>query len=514
MDFKRDGEQRGPFKYGNHRRPVTRREFLGQGFITGAATIAAPSLLGLIKSPEARAQALADPDCGIGGLLGNRLPFIVFDLGGGASTCGSNVLVTGPGGSFDEINEDGYSKFGLPVDRTPTFDPNFINTELGLPFHSESALLAGIKLRAQPTTLARVNGAVFCARSDNDTGNNPHNPMYGVYHTGRDGELVTLIGSRASDSGGKSMVATNTFDPSVRPTKIDRPSDATGLVDTGKLANLLGDQAGDVMEAAQRISDRKVDKILEGATVSELIQCSYRQSTHLVDNFGDPDDFDPLQDDIITNLAGSIFPPSPGDPDPVNSRSEFRKTASVMKLVANQLAGAGTIEFGGYDYHDSTRATGERKDRIAGECIGAVLEYAARLPVPTPMVVYILTDGSVASDGVIDNSAEGGGKGIWKGDNSSTAGTIMLVFDPDGRPAMNPAVGNQIGYFRANASVDTDSSIIADSVNNLAQAAILNYVSLHNDVTSWDATTNHGLGGNLGSLTAFAPLNRFLNPIG
>ena len=83
MDFKRDGEQRGPFKYGNHRRPVTRREFLGQGFITGAATIAAPSLLGLIKSPEARAQALADPDCGLGGLLGNRLPFIVFDLGGG-----------------------------------------------------------------------------------------------------------------------------------------------------------------------------------------------------------------------------------------------------------------------------------------------------------------------------------------------------------------------------------------------------------------------------------------------
>lgn len=508
MDFKRDGEQRGPFKYGNHRRPVTRREFLGQGFITGAATIAAPSLLGLI-APEARAQVVANPDCGIGGLLGNRLPFIVFDLGGGASTCGSNVLVTGPGGSFDEISEDGYRKFGLPPDRTPTFDPNFVDTELGLAFHSESALLDGIRLRTSQTTRDRVNGAVFCARSDNDTGNNPHNPMYGVYQTGRDGELVTLVGSRSSDSGGKSMVANGTFDPSVRPTKVDRPADATGLVDTGKLVDLLGDQAGDVMEAAQRISDRKVDKILEGATVSELIQCSYLQSTHLVDNFGNPDAFDPLQDNIITNLANSIFPPSAGNPDPVMSRSEFRKTASVMKLVTNQLAGAGTIEFGGYDYHDSTRATGERKDRIAGECIGAVLEYAARLPVPTPIVVYILTDGSVASDGVIDNSAEGGGKGIWKGDNSSTAGTLMLVFDPDGRPAMNPAVGNQVGWFRSSASVETDGPIIGDSVNNLAQAILLNYVSLHNDVAAWDAATAHGLGTNLDALTAFAPLTRF-----
>lgn len=499
FDEKRDGENRGPFKYGNHRRPVSRREFLSQGFITGAAMIAGPTLLGLVPQ-EVRAQALADPDCGIGGLIGNRVPFMVFDLGGGASTSGSNVLVTGPGGGFDEISESGWSKLGLPADRTPVADPLLINTEMGIPFHDQSALLEGIKLRASDTTLARVNGVVFCARSDNDTQNNPHNPMYGIYGTGRDGELVTLIGSSSSDSGGRSGVPMDMYDASVRPTKVDRPEDATGLVDTGKLIELLDPaDAAAVMLAAQKISDRKVDKILEGPVTSELIQCAYRQSTHLVENFGNPAEFDPRQDAAIS----AIFP------EGIDSRSEFRKTASVMKLVANQLAGAGTVEFGGYDYHDSTRATGERKDRIAGEAIGAALEYAATKPVPTPMVIYILSDGSVASDGVIDTTPEGADKPIWKGDNSSTAGTIMLVFDPEGRPEMDPAVGNQIGWFKDNGSIDTDSSIIADEVPLLAQAAVLNYVALHNDVGLFDTYIDHGLGSNLASLTAFAPLLRF-----
>ena len=90
MDRDRYGEKMGPFRHTSHRRPVTRREFLGQGFITGAAMIAAPTLLGLFRSADARAQAL---DCGIGASLGNRIPMIVVDLGGGASTAGSNVLV-------------------------------------------------------------------------------------------------------------------------------------------------------------------------------------------------------------------------------------------------------------------------------------------------------------------------------------------------------------------------------------------------------------------------------------
>ena len=46
------------------------------------------------------------------------------------------------------------------------------------------------------------------------------------------------------------------IDPTVRPTKVDRPSDATGLVDTGKLVQLLPNpaDAAAVMLAAQNLS--------------------------------------------------------------------------------------------------------------------------------------------------------------------------------------------------------------------------------------------------------------------
>ena len=229
MDRDRYGESMGPFRHTSHRRPVTRREFLGQGFLSGAAMLAAPSLLGLFRSADARAMAL---DCGIGGALGNRIPIIVIDLGGGASTSGSNVLVGTVSQTVGPLTEAGYMKQGLPLDITPTVDPLVIDQELGLAFHRDSAMLDGIRLRTSATTRSNVNGAVFCARSDNDTGNNPHNPMYGLYRSGVDGDVVTLIGTESSESGGRSVAPMAQIDPTVRPTKVDRPEDATGLVDT------------------------------------------------------------------------------------------------------------------------------------------------------------------------------------------------------------------------------------------------------------------------------------------
>ncbi|HCX27336.1 MAG TPA: general secretion pathway protein GspF, partial [Cellvibrionales bacterium] len=81
---------------------------------------------------------------------------------------------------------------------------------------------------------------------------------------------------------------------------------------------------------------------------------------------------------------------------------EFRKTASVMKMVIDGFAGAGTITLGGYDYHTGDRATGEQRDLRAGRCMGACLEYAARKGIP--LMLYVFSDGSVFSNGMIDDS--------------------------------------------------------------------------------------------------------------
>ena len=152
--------------------------------------------------------------------------------------------------------------------------------------------------------------------------------------------------------------------------------------------------------------------------------------------------------------------------------AEFRKTASVMKMVLSRYSAGGCITMGGYDYHTGNRSAGENRDRRAGRCIGACLNYAQRLN--SPLMIYVYSDGSVASNGMRDNSADTGtqlggrGKGQWTGDNSSTACSFMLVYSPVARPT--PIItGRQIGRFSSDASVVTSSSPAANNVNLLVK---------------------------------------------
>ena len=283
-----------------------------------------------------------------------------IDLAGGANMVGSNVLIGGPGGPLDFLSTAGYGKLGLPGDMLPgmtnvTTGTSFTNSRLGLAFHSDSAFLRGILDRIAPATAASINGAVIAARSENDTGNNPHNPMYGIHQAGADGALATLIGSRPSDSGGNSMAPAGLIDLSVRPTKVDRASDVTSLVDTGQLASLLSlDDTVAVMEAIQRISARKLQNIdpkqpwadpkkttvTRNEVVKELVNCGYVKAADAVDQYGDPSSLNPdLDPDIVG--AGGIFSRAEYDGD-----DEFRKTAAVMKMVLSGYAGAGTIALG------------------------------------------------------------------------------------------------------------------------------------------------------------------------
>jgi hypothetical protein len=291
------------------------------------------------------------------------------------------------------------------------------------------------------------------------------------------------------------------IDPSVRPTKVDRASDATGLVDTGKLVSLLNQtQAGQVATASEQISALKLAKIAEDPNLEELVHCAYVQTADLISRFGNPDVVNPNLDGDIVNGTNSIFTTAELNQD------RFRKTAAVMKLVVEGYAGAGTIEQGGYDYHDGTRATGEVRDFQAGQMIGAMLEFAARKA--APLMIYVISDGALSSNGMIDTSNDGRDKGQWTGDNSDTAATFMLVFDPNAatRPT---AIRNQIGYFRPNGSVETASSRVANNVGLLVQAAVLNYLALHNRVGDIDTVLpGHGLGSGaqLDALVAFAPI--------
>jgi hypothetical protein len=308
------------------------------------------------------------------------------------------------------------------------------------------------------------------------------------------------------------------INPEFRPTKVDRPSDAVGLVDTGQLVGLLGPQdATAVLESIYRLSREKMNDpqvmtgITQDAVIKDLVKCGYLKAADVADRFGNIN-LDPGAPVNGIVGPGGIFTQAEWDAGNTDA-NEFRKTASIMKLVIDGFAGAGCVTMGGYDYHGGARQEGEVKDFRAGRCMGACLEYAARKGVP--LMMYVFSDGSLSSNGVIDNSVNGRGKGEWTSDNQDTAASFFLVYNPQGRSPLLTTSGltaaqhQQIGYFSADGNVQRAGTPGANNVNLLVETVLLNYMALHGETNLFaTAFPNHGLGDptNLDRLTAFAPI--------
>jgi hypothetical protein len=536
-----------PLRHLDHPRPRTRREFVAQGFMTGAATVLAPTLAGMLAYPRS-AQALSNTllaqdlqdavaACNITTGAG-KIPFICFDLAGGGNIAGSNVLVGGPKGQMDFLSVAGYSKLGLPGSMVPNASAagSFVDASFGLRYHSDSAHLRGMKLRASAKAMAGTNGTVIPAMSNNDTNTNPHNPMYGIYQAGARGGLLDLIGSQSSQSGGSSMAPPTMVIASAMPTKVSSSRDTTGLVSTGKLSTLLPPLSNgtnpdvvNVLESMKRISDAKYSAVTayantvpNGAALNMAAlgptgvqACSFTKAAYIVDQYGKPS---AVNADLDTNIVGSsgIFTTAE-----YQANSDYQKTAAIMKLVIDGNAAAGTIEMGGFDYHSGNRMDGEARDLNLGNCIGACLEYASR--VNKPVMIYVFSDGSLASSGMIDSSVGGRGKGVWTADNQSVAATYFLVFNPAGRPVPaqpNPEMSLQIGNFNPDGSLNTTGSPAGNNVPNLVQMVVLNYMALHSAgaAAAWptlfpapNLNNTLGSGATLDPLIAFQPLAGLVN---
>jgi hypothetical protein len=526
-----------PLRLQEHSRPRTRREFVAQGFLTGAAAVVAPTMLGVLGNPRmARGATIplssdiqtAVTNCGITTGAG-KIPFICFDLAGGGNIAGSNVLVGGPKGQMDFLSVAGYNKLGLPGTMVPNASAtgNFHDDSFGLRFHADSAHLRGIKTRVKTANvMTNTMGTVIPALSQNDTNVNPHNPMYAIWQYGARGGLLDLIGSDSSMSGGNSMAPMTMMIPSAAPVKISSSNDTKGLVNTGQLSTLLP-QPSDViavMESVKRISDAKyasvtayTDPTANAAALGPkgTSACGYTKAAYVVDNYGDPATVNP---DIDTKIVGSSGIFSAAE---YQSNSDYQKTAAIMKLVIDGNAAAGTIEMGGFDYHTGDRMTGEARDENLGNCIGACLEYAAR--VGKPVMIYVFSDGSLASSGMIDNSVGGRGKGVWTADNQNVAATYFLVYNPKGKPQSaqsNVEMSLQIGSFNSDGSLNTNGSPAGNNVFNLVQMVVLNYMALHGPGASTAFTTLYpapnlnntlGTGSALDALIAYQPLAGMVN---
>jgi hypothetical protein len=506
-----------PILHADHRRPVTRRELLSAGLMSTTGMIMAPAwLAGLLKPGNARAQTipldsdiqalLQQSQCNVSQGAG-LIPFICFDLAGGANLVGSEVIVGVNGGQANFLSAAGYGKMGVPGNMVPT-GSTFTSSALGLLWHSDGAILRGIMSIVSAGTAAGTNGAVFPAMSENDTDINPHNPMYGIAQVGANGSLLTLVGTEPTISGGNSVAPPDlggvAINSALQPSVIDQPSDAVGLVSSGG-ASATAMSVG-VQESQERISSGTAlynpnasdptasftgvltepiggtpgvqlytsadsTQLADDAALKNQVRCSYVKAASNAAAFGNPSDLDPTKDSNIVGGGTPIFSASQF------SDQDVAMTASIMKLVLNGFAGAGTITLSGFDYHDNTRATGETRNFQAGQMIGAVLEYAARLG--KPVMIYVISDGSLTSSSMVDTTPAGRDKLAWQGDSSAVASTFFLVYSPKGRPQpVGGAASQQLGYFTSDGAVVSTSSPGASSVEQLVEMLVLNYMAL------------------------------------
>lgn len=468
------GQQKGtqPYFHKDHRRPMTRRELIGQGFMAGASIIALPSLISILLEREALAKdGLL---CASAGAAGGPkfMPFLVFDLSGGGNIPGSNVMVGKRGGQEDFLTT--YSTLGLPDSMNPGKVAGQTNSEYGLLFHTDSAILRGMNTATTATTRAAVDGAVFCTSSNDDTGSNPHNPMYWVLKAAAPGELVALAGSRSSASGGNSTAPTDSISAAAKPVTISRASDVLGLISPGKLASLLsGPDVEKILKAARSMSASKLDMFQKkdlNAQVRDLVECGYLNGSELVAKAANTASYDATQDTQVTGIFNSLA--AGGTPD-----ADEARVAAIAKMVIEGKAAAGTIEMSGFDYHDGSRASGEALDENLGKLIGQTLELAAVKK--SDLMIYVFTDGGVTSNGQADNSTAGRGKGGWQADSGQRSSTFSLVYNKDGtRPKLATEGRRQIGAFLDAGGVDQSINKISNSVDSLARAVTANYLAL------------------------------------
>lgn len=457
---KNAAEKLTPLMHENHKLH-SRRDFLSQGFLAGMSFTMLPSLLSILKTNSAYAL-----DCGLGPQQAvSRIPVIIFDLSGGANLVGSNVMVGKAGGQLDFIAS--YATLGLPDSMHPK-NSGQVNNDLGLAFHSDSAILRGIKNSATAATQAKVEGGIFCATSSDDTQNNPHNPMYWLSKAGVVGELAPLAGTVNSESGGHSISPQSSLIPSLKPVTLNTPQDAIGLVNIGRLGTLFGtEKAQKVLKSIENLSSQKIKQFNNRALpdqIKDLVNCGYIQSQDLLSRFSatavDPNQ-DPLVRQIFPNIANN---------------GDQRKTATMAKLILDGYIGVGTVEKGGYDYHDNTRSSGETRDFEIGDMIGKVMELAALKQ--KDILIYVITDGGVSASNTTDDSTNGRGKNRWTGDSSQRSSSFMLLYRNAGKASLRVSSRRQIGAFKDNGAVDTTSTLLSNSVTNLAKAFVANYLSL------------------------------------
>ena len=459
----------------NHK-VITRRDFIAQGGISSLGFVVAPTVLSMLTSIDARAQAACPSSAPVAG----KMPVIIFDLAGGANIAGGDVIVGKAGGQLDFLGADKYQSLGQPNDQHPSLPGQMTTVNgaaagAGLAFHTNSDILRGMRTTGM-AALPNVDGIIFAGASGDDTGNNPHNPIYWLNKAGATGSIANIVGRSNSDSGGNAVAPAMSYNPAVRSVQVLNPAAARGLVQLGVVSTLFttggltnNAKLKKIIEAAEMTSGRKIasfNSLDLSSQIKELVNCGFIDAKDLAGRFSQTA-VDPASDAMVTQSFANLA-----------NNSDQQATASIAKLILDGYAGAGTVTIGGCDYHGNGRQSQAQKNNSVGELIGSVFNLARLKNKDIAVIVY--SDGGVSSGITVDNTAEGKGRFDFTSDSGQRSAAVMMVYKRDGAPMLTDNT-RQVGAYSDNGSVERTANQISDNVVNLSKAFVANYLALHGE---------------------------------
>jgi hypothetical protein len=470
---------------GGHKQPTTRREFLAQGFLRGTGLVFTPSLFSLLAS-HAYAQ---DSGCGGGGAEAdspmNAMRILAFEAAGGMNIAGSNFMVWGQGGKGDFLPSSALGVLGLPSSQARS---DLVSEEVGIPMHAASPLLEGLKAATSADCRARLNGFPICVTSMDDSNANPFSAAYWAYKAGALGSLAHVVGNDETAHAARSPAPAESVLSSLSATQIRSFEDCRNLVSAATLEQVLPGRVDDVLHAMSRMSAARLEMLTDKQLpdqLRELVRCGYAKAGEAVSG-GLTDAVDASRDQALLDaLATTATNPNPRNFQ-VNrdlDDSENQETLSLAYLLLKGYAGFATKVMGGRDYHNNPRAETNQKDFEVGFQMGIAFQAAHHTQ--KSLVTILYTDGGVGcsdpdTPADSDPATPAGGQAMFTSDRGEGGAIIVMAYHPSGRPFVSDR--HQINAFNSNGGVDqnfVDGKIVANSVTNAVQCALLNVLALH-----------------------------------
>lgn len=431
---------------------------LAAGVLPFSATLLMPKWLDLLL-PGAAAAGVTCPSGGSSGLI----PVITLNLSGGAAMAGNFVPMDQGGQPLANYDLMGLGDGQVPLEREFGTVP-FAGLVNGVYI---SKFLQGLRSKAT-TALPSAAFVGVCVRSRDDSGENRFAIEGLLNAAGYAGSMLPNIGRNSGSLTGINQSAAVTSP--VAPLIVRGLSSINGALGyAGALGSSLNaSQKTALAKTVSRLTAAQTRKLASQParkSIQTLVDCANKKNLDLsgLTNAG----VDPRLDATVGAALNGIWEINSGTGDA--NRDLIFASMTYNALKGN--SGAASLELGGYDYHNNTRATGDAADLVAGRTVGQILETAAVMQ--KPVFLYVTSDGAVTSAQSANRDAP------WTSDRGIAGASYMIYYDPAGR---KPTSNNQLGWFTAGQAAD-DKFLTGANPEQAALAVFANYLKLSNKLS-------------------------------